>query len=326
MARAEYREIACKSALNRVRGMAFGWSLNPYRGCAHGCQYCFARSTHRYLELGAGADFSGIIFVKTNLPAVLAGELGRRGWRREQVAVGTATDPYQAIEGRYQLTRRSLELFTHFRTPVSIVTKGTLIVRDADILQDLGRRAGATVCFSVPTVDREIWLRTEPGTPAPAQRLRVMEQLVSAGVHCGVLVAPLLPGLTADQARVTATVRAAAAHGARFIGSNVLHLGPDVREHFLGFLQQEYPDLLAGYQRLYGTKHAPKRYRTRVEERVREVKRTLGYRDRDHRRVERSPAPQQLSLGLDVPSRESAGGSHPSRMARSRVTQQPGSP
>ena len=298
MAQAEYREIACKSALNRVRGMAFGWSLNPYRGCVHGCQYCFARSTHRYLELGVGADFSGIIFVKTNLPEVLARELGRRGWRREQVAVGTATDPYQAAEGRYRLTRQSLELFTRFRTPVSIVTKGTLIVRDVDILQELGRRAGVSVCFSVPTVDREIWQRTEPGTPEPPQRLRVMEQLVSAGVHCGVLVAPLLPGLSAERTKVTATVRAAAAHGARFIGSNVLHLGPDVREHFFGFLQQEYPDLLAGYQRLYGTKHAPKRYRTQVEGRVCEVKKAVGYSDLDQRRFERPPEPQQLSLRI----------------------------
>ncbi len=298
MAGVEYREIRCKSALNRVQGMPFRWSLNPYRGCVHGCHYCFARSTHRYLELGAGADFSGIILVKTNLPEVLAGELGRRGRRREQVAVGTATDPYQAVEGRYRLTRQSLELFARFRTPVSIVTKGTLVVRDIDVLQELGQRAGVTVCFSVPTVDREIWRRTEPGTPPPSQRLRVMERLVSADVHCGVLVAPLLPGLSANRDKVTATVRAAAEHGARFIGSNVLHLGPDVREHFLGFLQQEYPDLLAGYQRLYGAKHAPKRYRTRVDERVREVKGELGYADQDHHRVERPPEPQQLALRM----------------------------
>ena len=298
MAGAEYREIACKSALNRVQGMAFGWSLNPYRGCVHGCHYCFARSTHTYLELGAGADFSGIIFVKTNLPEVLAGELGRRGWRRELVAVGTATDPYQKVEGRYRLTRQSLEQFVRFRTPVSIVTKGTLIVRDVDVLQELGRCAGATVCFSIPTVDREVWRRTEPGTAPPSQRLRVMEQLVSAGVHCGVLMAPLLPGLSADRDKVTATVRAAAAHGARFIGSNVLHLGPDVREHYLGFLEQEYPDLLAGYEQLYGTKYAPKRYRTRVTERVRDVKSELGYVDDDHHRFKKPVEPQQLTLRL----------------------------
>ena len=298
MAEVEYREITYKSALNRVQGMPFRWSLNPYRGCVHGCHYCFARSTHRYLDLGAGADFSGIVFVKTNLPEVLAGELGRRGRRREQVAVGTATDPYQVAEGRYRLTRQSLELFARFRTPVSIVTKGTMILRDIDVLQALSKGPGVTVCFSVPTVDREIWNRTEPGTPPPEQRLKVMERLVSADIHCGVLVAPLLPGLSANRDQVIRTVRAAADHGARFIGSNVLHLGPDVREHFLGFLQEEYPDLLAGYQRLYGTKQAPKRYRTRVEERVRAVKGELGYADQDHRRIERPPEPKQLALRM----------------------------
>ena len=162
MARAEYYERPCKSALNRVQGMAFKWSLNPYRGCVHECQYCFARPTHRFFELGVGNDFGRIIFVKTNLPIVLASELSKRTWRREQVAVGTATDPYQPIEGRYRLTRRSLEVFARFRTPVSLITKGTMIVRDLDVLQELSERAGASICFSVPTIDRDTWLRTEP--------------------------------------------------------------------------------------------------------------------------------------------------------------------
>ena len=296
-----YREITCKSALNRVRGMPFAWSLNPYRGCSHSCHYCFARSTHRYLDLGAGEDFSNILFIKTNLPEVLAAELGRRSWRREQVAVGTATDPYQPLEGRYRLTRRALKLFARARTPISLVTKGTLILRDLDILQDLSERAGATVCFSVPTLDREIWRRTEPGTPPPAQRLAVMERLVDAGIHAGVLMAPLLPGLSANRDQIERTLQAATDHSARFIGSNTLHLGPDVRQHFLAFLKREYPELLTGYLRLYGTKYAPKRYRTGVEERVREAKATLGYSDAHHRRVESPAPPLQPALPLFAP-------------------------
>ena len=138
-ARVEYRESACKSALNRVRGMPFEWSLNPYRGCVHRCQFCFASASHRFLDLGGAEDFFGIIFVKTNLPSVLAQELGGRSWRRQPVAIGTATDPYQPVEGRYRLTRRCLELFARYRTPFSLVTKGTMVLRDLDVLQDAAR-------------------------------------------------------------------------------------------------------------------------------------------------------------------------------------------
>ena len=302
MAGVEYREITCKSALNRVEGMPFRWSLNPYRGCVHGCCYCYARATHRYFDLGAGRDFTGIIFVKVNLPDVLARELSRRTWRREPVAVGTATDPYQPAEGRYRLTRRALELFAWFRTPVSLVTKGTMILRDLDVLQELARRADLTVCMSMPTVDREIWRRTEPGTPPPAQRLRALERLVAAGVHAGVLMAPLLPGLSAAPAQVERAVRAAADHGARFLGANVLHLGPHVREEFFGFLAREYPDLVEGYRRLYPGKYAAGAYRTRVEERVRAARAAAGFAETARGRpVDREAEPRQLALPLTGP-------------------------
>ena len=301
----EYREIECKSALNRVRGMPFGWSLNPYRGCVHECRYCFARATHRYFELGADEDFSRIIFVKANLPEVLAGELARRSWKRETVAIGTATDPYQPIEGQHRLTRRALELLAHSRTPVSIVTKGTMIVRDLDVLQEASERGGATVCFSVPTVDEETWRSSEPGTPPPRQRLRALERLNAAGVRAGVLMAPLLPGLSADAARIEETVRAAADAGARFIGANVLHLGPDVREYYLGYLEREHPELLEGYARLYGagrrrgTKYAPEAYHERVRRRIAEAKEAAGYTVEEERwEPDRGPEEQQLMLPL----------------------------
>ncbi|MBX5492857.1 MAG: radical SAM protein [Chloroflexi bacterium] len=300
MARVEYREMTCKSALNRVQGMPFRWSLNPFRGCVHHCRFCFASSTHRYFDLAGAEDFFGIIFVKINLPEVLAEELSRRSWRREQVAVGTATDPYQPAEGRYKLTRRCLEVFARFRTPISLVTKGTMVLRDLDVLQDLTRRAGATVCLSVPTVDAEIWRRTELGTPPPWQRLRVMERLVAGGIRAGVLMAPLLPGLSANPDQIERTVRAAADHGACFIGSNLLHLDAGIRDYFLGFLEREHPELLDGYRRLYGTKYAPKAYQFRVERRIQEAKAMAGYGDDHHRRVETAIEPLQLALPLLV--------------------------
>jgi len=297
MARIDYREIACKTALNRVAGgRPFRWSLNPYRGCVHHCRFCFASPTHRYFDLDAPGAFFGIVFIKTNLPEVLAGELARRSWRREHVTIGTATDPYQPIEGRYQLTRRSLELFARYRTPVSIVTKGTMVLRDRDVLQELTRRAGVTVCCSVPTIDATIWRRTELGTPPPWQRLRALEALVAAGVHAGVLMAPLLPGLSATPDQIARTVRAAAEHGARFIGANLLHLDAGIRDEFLRFMEQEYPALLAGYQRLYGTKYAPKAYRACIDARVDEAKAALGYRDAPFHPHPPKPEPCQLPL------------------------------
>src|SRR5579871_4795949 len=245
MPRVAVQEIVCRSALNRVHGMPFKWSLNPYRGCAHGCHYCYARRTHRFLNLDADEAFSSILVAKLNFPEVLRLELSAASWRREPVSLGTATDPYQPIEGRYRLSRRTLEALLAFRTPVSVVTKSTLIWRDLDLLLALGPLA--TVCLSVPTVDEAAWRATEPGTPPPRQRLGVLERLVGAGVKAGVLMAPLLPGITTDEAHVEATVRAAAEHGARFLWIGLLHLESGVREHYLAFIRERYPQLLDGY-------------------------------------------------------------------------------
>lgn len=298
MPKADYREIASKSALNPVQGMPFKWSLNPYRGCAHHCKFCFASPTHRFFELHRNEDFFDVIFVKTNLPEVLAEELGKRTWRREHVAIGTATDPYQPAEGRFRLTRQCLEAFSLARTPVSLVTKGTMVLRDLDVLQDLTARAGATVCFSIPTVDTETWRRTELGTPPPMQRLKVMERLVNAGIDAGVFMAPLLPGLSANPEQIERTVRAAVDHGATFIGAGLLHLDPGIREYFLGFLQSEYPELLAGYHKIYGTKYAPKRYVERVEGRVQEAKSLVGYVKGSAHRFQTAVKPRQLAMPL----------------------------
>lgn len=292
-----YQLVEARTALNRVRGMSFHWSLNPYRGCAHDCVYCYARATHAYLDLHP-EDFARVLFVKTNLPERLSEELRRPSWRRERVAVGTATDPYQPIEGRFRITRRCLEVFARARSPISLVTKGTMVLRDLDVLQDLTASAGATVCVSVPTIDREIWRRTEPGTPPPAQRLRVLERLVSGGIHAGVLLAPLLPGLSASPEQIEKTVRAAADHGAAFIGAGLLHLEPGIRAYYDQFLDREYPALREGYRRLYGTKYASKSYLATVERRVEDAKADIGYRPTERRWTVKTGEPIQLRLPL----------------------------
>src|SRR5438128_10136122 len=204
---ARYQEVTCRSALNRVQGMPFNWTLNPYRGCTHGCHYCFARRYQTQFELGPDDEFSSLIFVKVNFADVLRRELDKPSWTRELVALGTATDPYQPIEGHYKLTRRSLAALIAARTPVGIVTKGPMIVRDADLLAELSRVAACTVCLSVPTVDEEAWRALEPGTAHPLQRLRAVRTLRDAGIHAGVLMAPVVPGFTTQTAKLDATVK-----------------------------------------------------------------------------------------------------------------------
>jgi DNA repair photolyase len=257
---ARYQEVTCRSALNRVEGMPFRWTLNPYRGCTHACHYCFARRYQTQFELGPGDDFSSVIFVKTNLVDVLRRELDKPGWMREQVALGTATDPYQPIEGHYKLTRGALEALIAGRTPIGLVTKGPMVVRDADLLRELGRAAGCTVYVSIPTVDENAWRALEPGTAPPLQRLRAVRQLRDAGVNAGVLMAPVVPGFTTQPARLEATIKAVADHGAAFMGANLLYLKGGTRDHFMGFLAREYPQLVEGYNRLYAGAYAPPDY------------------------------------------------------------------
>jgi DNA repair photolyase len=259
--------------------MGFAWSANAYRGCTHGCHYCFARRYHPYLDLGAGDEFAGVIVVKVNAPAVLAQEVSRRGWRRERVALGTATDPYQPIEGRYRLTRGMLEVLAASRTPASVVTKGPLVVRDVDVLADLQARAGATVCVSLSTLDPARWPRLEPGTAPPRQRLRALARLAAAGVPAGVLLAPVIPGLTTDRRGLEEVVRAAADHGARFLGAGVLHLHPDVKAHFTRFLAAEAPDLVPLYRRLYPGAYAPPAVAARITGQVADLRRRHGLLD-----------------------------------------------
>ena len=266
---ASYQEVTCRSALNRVRGMPFKWTLNPYRGCTHGCHYCFARRYHVQFELDSSDSFSSIILVKRNFVDVLRKELDRPSWKRDYVAVGTATDVYQPIEGHYKITRKSLEALARGRTPAGVITKGPMVVRDKDVLLDLSNRASCTVYMSVPTVDEDAWQILEPGTAHPLQRLRAVRELNDAGVRAGVLMNPIVPGLTSQPAKLEATVKAIADHGAAFMGTNLLYLKDGTRVHFMNFLQKHFPVLATKYQRLYRGAYAPDAYAREVRAMVR---------------------------------------------------------
>jgi DNA repair photolyase len=285
MPRPEYREIPCKTALNRVSGMPFRWSLNPYRGCLHGCHYCYARASHTYLGMNAGEDFATRIVVKTNMPEVLQGELRRRSWTRERVAIGTATDAYQPCEGRYRLTRRCLEALRDHATPVSIVTKSTLILRDLDLLAELAEGPGATVYFTITTLDPDLWRVIEPGTPPPPRRLAVLRRLADAGIPCGIFLAPILPGITDSIESIDAVAAAAKAHGAGSFGSAVLRLAPDVKEHYFSFVAETFPDLLPRYERAYAGTNISSEYQAVIEPRLARVRERHGFaQDAMHRR------------------------------------------
>ena len=235
---ARYQEVTCRSALNRVKGMPFNWTLNPYRGCTHGCHYCFARRYHVQFEMNADDEFASVILVKRNFVEVLKRELDRPSWTREQVALGTATDPYQPIEGHYRLTRRAIEALARGRTPIGLVTKGPMVVRDRDVLLDLSRAAGCTVYMSVPTVDEDAWRILEPGTAHPLQRLRAVRELADAGINAGVLMAPIVPGFSSSRSKLERTIKAIADHGARFVGCNVMYLQDGTRTHFMNFIER----------------------------------------------------------------------------------------
>ncbi len=231
--RVEYREEPCRSALNRVAGMPFEWSLNPYMGCVHRCTFCYVRAFEARADRPADGRYGQSIRVKTNVAEVLRRELARPSWSGGPVAIGAATDPYQPAEGRYRLTRACVEALGEAANPFSIITRGPLIVRDLDVLAAAARRADVTVTFSLPTLDREIWRRTEPGTAPPRQRLRALRELVEAGIRVGVGMAPILPGLSDRPELLADVVRAAREAGATGIWANLLYLKPGTREHFL---------------------------------------------------------------------------------------------
>jgi DNA repair photolyase len=288
---ARYQEVTCRSALNRVKGMPFDWTLNPYRGCTHGCHYCYARRYHvEQFELNADDEFASVILVKKNFVEVLSRELAKPGWAGEYIAVGTATDCYQPIEGHYKLTRGAIEALMRARNPIGIITKGPMIVRDRDLLVEMSRVTSVTVCISVPTVDEEAWATLEPGTAPPLQRLRAVRELAQAGVNAGVIMNPIVPGFSSSRAKVERTIKAIADHGARFCGYNVMFLEDGTRAHFMKFLEREFPALLPRYEKLYRKKYAPEDYRTQIKGMIHLLQDRYGLSKREYP-DEKKPAP-----------------------------------
>ena len=298
--RVEYREEPCRSALNRVKGMPFGWSLNPYMGCVHRCTFCYVRAFELRAQRPADDRYGSSIRVKTNVAEVLARELARPSWRRDGVAIGAATDPYQPAEGRYRLTRACLEVLAEAWNPFGIITRGPLIVRDVDVLREASARADVSVTFSVPTLDSEIWRTTEPGTAPPHQRLRALRHLVDAGVKAGVGMAPILPGLSDRPELLADVVRAAREAGATGIWANPLYLKPGTREHFLEALARDWPEQLPRYEALYdGRAYLAHSQVQPVREEVRALAREHGIRDRRRAPARRDqPDGTQLTLAL----------------------------
>jgi DNA repair photolyase len=297
--RVEYREEPCRSALNRVQGMPFNWSLNPYMGCAHRCTFCYVRAFELRADRPADDRYGASIRVKTNVAEVLRRELRRPSWENEGVAVGTATDPYQPAEGRYRLTRACLEALADAPNAFAIITRGPLILRDLDVLTAAARRAEVSVTFSIPTLDVDIWRRTEPGTAPPHQRLRALTQLVDAGIRVGVGMAPILPGLSDKPELLADVVRAARAAGATGVWAKHLYLKEGTKEHFLAALEREWPELMPEYERLYGRRaYLPAEETAPLRDEVRELARTHGIRDRRSVRLEPPADPEQLSLAV----------------------------
>jgi len=295
----EYREEPCRSALNRVRGMPFGWSLNPYMGCAHQCTFCYVRAFERRADRPSDSRYGRSIRVKVNVAEVLRAELARPSWRGEGVAVGAATDPYQPAEGRYRLTRACIETFAAASNPFSLITRGPMIVRDVDVLAEASRHAEVSVMFSVPTLDPDVWRTTEPGTAPPRQRLRALSRLVDAGVNAGVGMAPILPGLSDRPEQLEEVVKAAREAGATSIWANLLYLRPGTREHFLEALAHDWPEELERYESLYDRRAYLKNEQTKpVKDLVSELRRNHGIADRRHVRIEPAPREEQLALGV----------------------------
>jgi DNA repair photolyase len=297
--RAEYREEPCKSALNRVKGMMFDWSLNPYMGCVHRCTFCYVRAFERRADRPSDDRYGTSIRVKVNVADVLRRELARPSWKRECVAIGAATDPYQPAEGRYRLTRACIEALAESRTPFSIITRGPMIVRDVDVLVEAARRASVSVTFSIPTLDEDVWRKTEPSTAHPRQRLRAVSRLVEAGIKTGVGMAPVLPGISDRPEQLREVVKAAREAGATGVWTNLLFLRPGTREHFLEHLADDWPELVPRYTELYRNRaYLPTEETRPVRERVATFSRELGVADRRVHPAEPAREPEQLALGV----------------------------
>ena len=300
-----FYEVHAKTIINRVpeaSRVPFRWTINPYRGCGHACVYCFARKTHEYLDLDAGADFDTRIVVKVNAAERLRAELAAPRWRGEHIAMGTNVDCYQRAEGRYRLMPGIIAALRDAANPFSILTKGTLILRDLPLLLEAAERTRVSAAMSVGSVDRDLARLVEPGAPPPRSRLEAVAALNEAGIGCAVLMGPVIPYLSDSPAQLEAAVRQIAEAGATSVSAITLHLRPGAREWFMTWLREHHPGLVAPYARLYrGGAYAPAEYQNAIARRVRDLAVRYGIGDRPgHRSAPPAaappPAPRQLSL------------------------------
>jgi DNA repair photolyase len=270
-----FYEVQAKSVVNRVpeaSRMPFRWTINPYRGCQHACRYCYARNSHTYLDLDAGADFDTKVVVKVNAPELVRKKMASPSWTGEHIAMGTNVDCYQRAEGRYRLMPGIIGALKDAANPFSILTKGTLILRDMDLLAEAAEVTDVGLNVSVGFVDKELWRSVEPGTPAPARRLEACAALNDRGLRCGVLMGPVVPFLSDSPAQLDAAVSQIAAAGATHVMPIVLHLRPGTREWFFRWLGARHPGLVGRYLDLYGrSAYAPKSYQARIAGQVREL-------------------------------------------------------
>jgi DNA repair photolyase len=303
----QYFVLPSRSLLNRESSgrMPFAWTINPYRGCEFGCQYCYARYTHEFLELRDGRDFERKIYAKVNAPELLRAELHDAQDQGQAIALGTATDPYQPAEQQFQITRRLLEVFAEFAgLEFSITTKSVLILRDLDLLREIARRHRFSVHITVTTLDDRLARRLEPKAPPPARRLEAVRALAEAGVSVGVNLMPILPGLTDAPVALEAVARAAAQHGARSLNGNLLFLMPSAMKQFLPFLEREFPRLVKRYRRLYArSAYLNGEYKEQMIKLVAELRRRYGLEGRRDDRLDIWQPQMAFSFASDAVAR-----------------------
>ena len=276
-----FHEVESKTLINQVPDSShvpFRYTINPYRGCSHACVYCFARPTHEYLGFDLASDFDRQIVVKTNAVALVRAETAPGRWAGDRIAMGTNTDPYQKAEGKYRLTQGIVEVLTERRNPFSILTKSTLALRDLDLFAEAAASTNVSVDFSIGTLDETVWRETEPGTPHPRQRIEAVARLNAAGVSSGVLVAPLLPGISDAEDQVSEVLAAASDAGASFATPMLLHLSPPMKRHWLRWLRRHRPELVGEHAALYHGRSRLEPVRIRRSDPWR---RTEGNRQRD---------------------------------------------
>lgn len=267
-----FHEVRAKSALNRVparSSMPFEWTVNPYRGCSHACVYCFARNTHSYLDLDSGSDFDQQVVVKVNVADVLAAEVNRPRWGRQQVALGTNTDPYQRAEGRYSLMPGIIEALAGSGTPFSLLTKGTLLRRDLPLLAQAAEAVPVDLAMSIAVFDDELQQSIEPGTPSTRARLATVRAAADLGFRVSVFLMPVLPYLTDSTQQLDDALAAIAEAGAHRVVYGALHLRPGAREWYLGWLRDHRPEVLDAYTGMYArSAYAPQAYRRMLARRI----------------------------------------------------------